>query len=61
MKYRDPFALAMEREDQEREQKFLASIGTIGRLVDSDLYFCVTMTIMMLVGFNIGFLIGTVL
>lgn len=61
MKYVDPFALAMEREDQEREAKFLASIGPIGRLFDNNLHFCVTMMILLLAGFNIGFLIGTVL
>ena len=61
MKYIDHFRLNMEREDQEREAKFLASVGPVGRLVDNDLYFCVTIVILMLVGFNIGFFIGVML
>jgi hypothetical protein len=61
MKYVDHFRLNMEREDREREQRFLESIGPIGRLADNNLYFCLTMGILMLLGFNIGFLIGFLL
>lgn len=61
MKYIDHYRLNMDREDRLREQKFLDSIGPIGRLFDDHLYFCVIMAIGMLAGFLVGFGIGNLL
>jgi hypothetical protein len=50
-----------ELEDKQREEKYLASIGQIGRLFDSHIGFCVTISLLMPLGFAIGFGIGSLL
>ena len=51
----------MDREDREREERYLENLGVIGRLFDNHLYFCIVFAILALGGFNIGFLIGMML
>jgi hypothetical protein len=49
------------REEAERERKYREDIGTIGMLFDNELYFCLVFVVINLLGFLIGFGVGSLL
>lgn len=51
----------IEREDEQREQEFLDSLGPFGRLIDNDLYFMLVFVMVCGISATIGLLIGLIL
>ena len=51
----------LEQEEREREARYQASIGPVGRLIDNNLTFVLTLFIVVPICMGIGILIGVIM